>query len=220
MKNKLVAGFMAATMMLSVMSTGVFAKELNPDSETNKAGDTQVTATVEENENKAAYVIEIPDKVDFGKIQQPETEGNAYSTKDITVSCIQADNLAAGSGIAVLVKDATATQSTDPFCLTHNTHSDCVLNYEIMNNNDESIQNGTWYANGFLFNLFTGAGQEATDKLRLNRNQLYNKGVDPKVVGVEVISDAILGKGLKEAAAYTYENTEKVLKEVWPELVD
>lgn len=175
MKNKLVAGFMAATMMVSVMSTGVFAKELNPDSETNKAGDTQVTATVEENENKAAYVIEIPDKVDFGKIQQPETEGNAYSTKDITVSCIQADNLAAGSGIAVLVKDATATQSTDPFCLTHNTHSDCVLNYEIMNNNEESIQNGTWYANGFLFNLFTGAGQEATDKLRLNRNQLYNK---------------------------------------------
>ena len=157
MKNKLVAGFMAATMMVSVMSTGVFAKELNPDSETNKAGDTQVTATVEENENKAAYVIEIPDKVDFGKIQQPETEGNAYSTKDITVT------------------DATATQSTDPFCLTHNTHSDCVLNYEIMNNNDESIQNGTWYANGFLFNLFTGAGQEATDKLRLNRNQLYNK---------------------------------------------
>lgn len=67
MKNKLVAGFMAATMMVSVMSTGVFAKELNPDSETNKAGDTQVTATVEENENKAAYVIEIPDKVDFGK---------------------------------------------------------------------------------------------------------------------------------------------------------
>lgn len=39
MKNKLVAGFMAATMMVSVMSTGVFAKELNPDSETNKAGD-------------------------------------------------------------------------------------------------------------------------------------------------------------------------------------
>lgn len=81
MKNKLVAGFMAATMMVSVMSTGVFAKELNPDSETNKAGDTQVTATVEENENKAAYVIEIPDKVDFGKIQQPETEGNAYQPK-------------------------------------------------------------------------------------------------------------------------------------------
>ena len=43
---------------------------------------------------------------------------------------------------------------------------------------------------------------------------------DPKVIGVEVISDEILGRGLKEAAAYTYENTEKVLKEAWPEMVD
>ena len=31
---------------------------------------------------------------------------------------------------------------------------------------------------------------------------IKDAGVDPKVVGVEVISDAILGKGLKEAAAY------------------
>lgn len=174
MKNKLVAGFMAAMMMVSVMSTGVFAKDLDPSDENKKAGDTQVTATVEENSNKASYVIQIPDTVDFGKIQQPETEGNAYSYKDITVSCIKADNLGAGNGIAVLVKDATAAESSDPFRLTHNENSDCALTYEIMNS-DESIQNGTWYANGFLFNLFTGAGQEATDKLRLNRNQLYNK---------------------------------------------
>ena len=176
MKNKLVAGFMAATMMVSVMSTGVFAKDLDPSDENKKAGDTQVTATVEENENKASYVIQIPDMVDFGKIQQPETEGDAYSYKDIKVSCITADNLAAGTAIAVLVKDASATESSDPFSLTHNTNSDCVLNYEIMNN-DASIQNGTWYANGFLFNTFTGAGQEATDQLRLNRNQLYNKNL-------------------------------------------
>ena len=175
MKKKLVAGVMATTMMASVMSTGVFAKDLDPSDENKKAGDTQVTATVGENENKASYVIQIPDTVDFGKIQQPETEGNVYSTHDITVSCIQADNLAAGNAIAVLVKDASAVESSDPFRLTHNANSECVLNYEIMNNNDESIQNGTWYANGFLFNLFTGAGQEATDKLRLNRNQLYNK---------------------------------------------
>ena len=175
MKNKLVAGFMAATMMVSVMSTGVFAKDLDPSSETQRTGDTTVTATVEENSNKADYIISIPETVDFGKIQQPETEGNAYSYKDITVSCIKAENLEAGTGIAVLVKDTTAAESSDPFLLTHNTHSDCALTYEIMNNNDESIQNGTWYANGFLFNLFTGADQSATDKLRLNRNQLYNK---------------------------------------------
>ena len=49
---------------------------------------------------------------------------------------------------------------------------------------------------------------------------IKDAGIDPKVVGVEVISDEILGRGINEAAAYTYENTEKVLKEAWPELVD
>ena len=49
---------------------------------------------------------------------------------------------------------------------------------------------------------------------------IKDAGIDPKVVGVEVISDEILGRGIDAAAAYTYENTEKVLKEAWPELVD
>ncbi len=49
---------------------------------------------------------------------------------------------------------------------------------------------------------------------------IKDAGVDPKVIGVEVISDEILSRGLKEAAAYTYENTEKVLKETWPEMVE
>ena len=41
---------------------------------------------------------------------------------------------------------------------------------------------------------------------------IKDAGVDPKVVGVEVISDEILGRGINEAAAYTYENTEKRIK--------
>ena len=44
-------------------------------------------------------------------------------------------------------------------------------------NKDESIQNGTWYSNGFYLIYLQGAGQEATDQLRLNRNQLYNKNL-------------------------------------------
>lgn len=45
-------------------------------------------------------------------------------------------------------------------------------------------------------------------------------GVSPLAVGVEVISDAILAKGVEKAAAYTYENSVKVLKEAWPELLN
>lgn len=49
---------------------------------------------------------------------------------------------------------------------------------------------------------------------------IKEKGIEPKAVGVEVISDAILAKGVKEAAKHTYDNTVKVLKEAWPELLE
>lgn len=42
-------------------------------------------------------------------------------------------------------------------------------------------------------------------------------GIEPKVIGVEVISDEILDRGLAQAAAHTFDNTVKVLEEVWPE---
>ena len=48
---------------------------------------------------------------------------------------------------------------------------------------------------------------------------LKDAGVDPKVIGVEVISAAILAKGIKEAAAETCEGARKVLAEAWPEML-
>lgn len=46
---------------------------------------------------------------------------------------------------------------------------------------------------------------------------IKDKGIEPKVIGVEVISDAILAKGVPEAAKHDFEGTKKVLSEVWPE---
>lgn len=46
---------------------------------------------------------------------------------------------------------------------------------------------------------------------------LREKGVEPKAMGVEVISDAILAKGVAEDAKYNFDNTVKVLAEAWPE---
>lgn len=48
---------------------------------------------------------------------------------------------------------------------------------------------------------------------------IRNKGIEPKVFGVEVISDAILEKGVAEAAKANYEATRKVLEEAWPEVL-
>lgn len=44
------------------------------------------------------------------------------------------------------------------------------------------------------------------------------KGVSPKVVGVEVINDEVLSKGVAEAAKLNFETTQNVLKAVWPEI--
>ncbi|MCP1100842.1 sugar phosphate isomerase/epimerase [Aequitasia blattaphilus] len=49
---------------------------------------------------------------------------------------------------------------------------------------------------------------------------IKEKGIEPKAVGVEVISDAILATGVKEAAKHNFENAKKVINEVWPELLD
>ncbi len=49
---------------------------------------------------------------------------------------------------------------------------------------------------------------------------IKDKGIEPKAFGVEVISDAILAKGVKEAAAWNYENTAKVLRASWPEILE
>ena len=47
---------------------------------------------------------------------------------------------------------------------------------------------------------------------------IKEKGVDPKVVGVEVINDEILSTGVANAARVNFEATQEVLKAVWPEM--
>ena len=46
---------------------------------------------------------------------------------------------------------------------------------------------------------------------------IREKGIKPRTIGVEVISDAILARGVTEAAAYLYGCTVPILREVWPE---
>ena len=48
---------------------------------------------------------------------------------------------------------------------------------------------------------------------------IKDAGVDPKVIGVEVISDQYMAKGIDWVAKYTYDNTVKVLEEAWPEIL-
>lgn len=49
---------------------------------------------------------------------------------------------------------------------------------------------------------------------------IREKGIQPKAIGVEVISDAYVAKGIQYAAQYTYDNAKKVLEAAWPEVLE
>ena len=51
-------------------------------------------------------------------------------------------------------------------------------------------------------------------------SQLKEKGVEPAVMGVEVISDAILATGVEAAAKANYDATRAVLAQAWPEVLE
>ncbi|KAF0468189.1 TIM barrel protein [Pediococcus pentosaceus] len=48
---------------------------------------------------------------------------------------------------------------------------------------------------------------------------IKDAGVDPKVIGVEVISDQYMAKGIEYVADYTYKQTLSVLQQAWPEIL-
>ena len=48
---------------------------------------------------------------------------------------------------------------------------------------------------------------------------IREKGIQPKTIGVEVISDAILADGVTAAAKYLFDTTKSVLEAAWKEVL-
>ena len=176
MFKRLMAGLCAATLTATPVLAAEPAGTKNLTNIT--AGD---TTSVEANVTGAdivSYVIQIPEKVDFGTIQQPNASGIEYIETSLTVSCESLEGLKSAQSLAVLVKDSEAVENSDPFKLKNVRDSDAVMTYTIVNQEGNNIQDLRWYENGFLFNAFTSAGQTATDILKLDRGQLYGKDLD------------------------------------------
>lgn len=167
-----VAGLCATAMLAGAPAMVGYATETDLNN-VNPTGNTTVKATVVENDNQPTYAIAIPDTVNFGQIQQPTTAANAYVTTSITVTCTNVSNLGSEQAISVLVKDSDAYGVDSSFLLKNN--MDCELVYEMLDEAGQSIQNTTWYADGFRYAAFTSAGQSKPMTLRLNKAQLYGK---------------------------------------------
>ena len=172
-----VAGLCAATMLAGTSPMVGYAAALAPtkDLTNDFAGDSTSVEVNVADADLVSYVIQIPEKVDFGTIQQPNASGIKYVEQPITVYCARLDGLESGQSLAVLVKDSDAVEHSDPFKLKHGENSDAVLTYTIINQEGNDIRDLRWYENGFLFNAFTSAEQTATNTLKLDVGQLYGK---------------------------------------------
>lgn len=169
-----VAGLCATAMLAGAPAMVGYATETDLNN-VNTTGETTVKAEVVENDNQPTYTIVIPDTVEFGQIQLPTTAADAYVTTSITVKCTNVSNLGSEQAISVLVKDSDAYNADSSFLLKNNPNTDCELVYEMLNEAGQSIQNTTWYTDGFLYAAFTSAGQSKLMTLRLNKAQLYGK---------------------------------------------
>lgn len=169
-----VAGLCATAMLAGAPAMVGYATETDLNN-VNTTGETTVKAEVVENQNQPTYTITIPDTVEFGQIQQPTTAADAYVTTSITVKCTNVSNLGSEQAISVLVKDSDAYNADSSFLLKNNTHTECELVYEMLNEAGQLIQYTTWYGDGFLYAAFTSAGQSKPMTLRLNKAQLYGK---------------------------------------------
>lgn len=167
-----VAGLCATAMLAGAPAMVGYATDIELTRE-NTTGETTVKATVVENDNQPTYTIMIPDTVEFGQIQQPTTAADAYVTTSITVKCTNVSNLGSEQAISVLVKDSKGDGPNSQFLLNNSTGGE--LAYEMLNEAGQSIQNTTWYSDGFLYAAFTSAGQSKPMTLRLNKAQLYGK---------------------------------------------
>ena len=174
-----VAGICASAIVAGVPAMGAYAMGGNPTTSMdgqNRTGTTKIVINVEAAAaDTPTYIVTIPEKVDFGTVQQPSTAGEDYEVQSINVGCSQLTNLKLGQRVLVRVKDSTATSKDDPFKVVNGKNE--VLNYDIVNiEGDANIRNAnTWTDNGYLIASFAYSNQGETFRLKLDKGQLYGK---------------------------------------------
>ncbi len=161
-----------AVLLYALCATPALAQDLTNST---PSGSTEVTGVVSnQNPGGVSYIIAIPDKVDFGTIQQPGDNQTAHP-KDVafTVSATEITNLTQGQ-VAVLMKDGTGDGVADFRIHGKDTvNTGKSLKYSVLDAAATDIQIGTTYPNGNLIATFKVTGNTVNGILRLDQNQLF-----------------------------------------------
>lgn len=143
----------------------------------NPSGDTTVTADVSNGD--VAYIISIPETIDFGKLTPPPDNTTPHIKEvSYTVGAVQIEGLdTKTSRVAVLLKDSTAGTG---FQITGSdaSNSGKTLSYSVLGAGDAAISEGKIFPNGYLLTAFQKANDTVSGTLKLDQNQLYGKDMN------------------------------------------
>ena len=180
MKKRLISTVVLAGVLLTVPVLAADLSDVSP------AGDTAVTAkVVADDPGSVTYVVSIPDKIDFGDLEQPADSYSHPKDKDATVTAETITGLSANYRVAVFVKDAADTAEDPSFRVIGQdpANQGKVLTYTIKNNStDAYLTEGTRYTNGYFVGLFEkgaaendGNGDSVKLRLSLDQAQLFDE---------------------------------------------
>jgi len=139
-----------------------------------QTGDTEVDAQIAESAGEVAYIVTVPEKIDFGNLVCPDTDEDSYTNQAFTVNCVQMTGVSAIS-VSVCNNGAAAGETGQIFYLTNQTDTSCTFqpSYDVYAGTTLIETTGAMPVNGFAYCVFTAEGESVSGSVRLNQRQLF-----------------------------------------------
>lgn len=173
MKKQLFAAGIAALVLTAFLAVPVTAEDQELTDQTQE-GNTEVEAAIDETSGAVAYIVTIPDKIDFGTLVCPAADEDSFTQKEFEVNCVQMVGVSAIQ-VSVCNEGAAAGEMNQTFYLSNQTDTSCTFEpvYDLYAGDVLIDTSQIMPANGYTYAVFTAEGQSAAGSVRLNQRQLY-----------------------------------------------
>lgn len=171
--RKSVLGMIAAAF---VLATALATPALGDQdlSDQKQMGDTEVDAQIVDTAGEVAYIVTVPEKIDFGNLTCPANDEDSFVIQKFDVTCVQMQGI---PRIQVNVHNdgATSGEANQDFFLSNKTNASCTFkpSYEVYVGTTRIDTSAAMPANGYQYLVFSQEGQSVTGGVRLNQRQLY-----------------------------------------------
>ena len=177
--KKLFYGVLATVLALSVFQLApAFAEDQQASSfelsDQVQSGDTEVDARIVDGAGEVAYIVTVPEKIDFGKLVCPDNDEDSFTIQKFNVDCVQMQGVS-GVKVSVCNDGATAGEKNQDFFLSNQTNAACTFKptYEVYVGTTKIDTSIAMPANGYDYLVFSKEGQSITGGVRLNQRQLF-----------------------------------------------